>query len=446
MYARLKDRLNAALEPWLPERRLFVKTATETRFVRLRPLSQLAAFAGAAAVVGWSIVASALLAMDTIGSGNLRDHAQREKAQYELRLRALAAERDARAEAERVAQARFDLALGRMSEMQSALLAADNRRRELEAGIDVIQTTLRRVLRERDTAREERAALARALGGGTGPERTELGHVRDLEATVEMLAAALAAAAEERDAFAAMAVQARAEAEHLALERVLHEQRTDALLARLEEAVSVSMMPLDRMFRAAGLSPEAILADIRRSRAGQPAALTPVARSTRGAGASPADLRAQGVIDKLETVNFYRLAVQRLPFANPVRAAVRFTSGFGMRTDPKTGRGRMHNGIDYAGPTGTPIHATGDGVVTEAGWHAGFGNRVVIEHDFGISTLYAHLSRIHVTEGQRVSRGERIGDMGNTGRSTGTHLHYEVHVGGRPVNPMTYIRAANDVF
>ena len=84
--------------------------------------------------------------------------------------------------------------------------------------------------------------------------------------------------------------------------------------------------------------------------------------------------------------------------------------------------------------------------MTKAGWQNGYGRAVEIRHEFGLSTLYAHMSEIHVKVGQRVSRGDRIGDMGNSGRSTGTHLHYEVHVGGRPVNPMTYIKAASDVF
>jgi murein DD-endopeptidase MepM/ murein hydrolase activator NlpD len=84
--------------------------------------------------------------------------------------------------------------------------------------------------------------------------------------------------------------------------------------------------------------------------------------------------------------------------------------------------------------------------VTHAGWSSGYGNLVKIQHEFGIETRYAHQSKIRVKVGQRVSRGERIGDMGNTGRSTGTHLHYEVRIGGNPVNPMTYIKAARDVF
>ena len=90
--------------------------------------------------------------------------------------------------------------------------------------------------------------------------------------------------------------------------------------------------------------------------------------------------------------------------------------------------------------------ATADGVVIEAGWSSGYGRLIKIQHAFGIETRYAHLSQIRVEVGQKVSRGDLIGDMGNSGRSTGTHLHYEVHVGGRPVNPMTFIKAASNVF
>jgi len=446
MTGGLTARLEAALARHLPERRVFLRSERETRFVRLRPLTQAMGLGGAALILLWTVVASAILIMDEIGSGNIRAHAAREKASYEQRLAGLAAERDARAAEARAAQARFDVALGRISAMQTALLAAAERTRELETGIDVIQATLRRTLQERDAAEAERAALVAAAHGGGAPAETEAGAVRDVQATLDVLAAELGAVAVERDGFAAMAVQARQEAEHLALEHRLHEQRTDMILARLEEAVTVSMEPLDRIFRGAGISPDALLDDIRNGRAAQAAALTPIARSTRGAEASEVEVRAQDILAGFERINLYRLAVQRLPFANPVRAAVRFTSGFGVRRDPKSGRARMHEGLDFAGPHATPIYATGDGVVKEAGWHSGYGNTVLIGHEFGIDTRYAHMTRIRVSEGQRVSRGDRIGDMGSTGRSTGTHLHYEVHVDGRPVNPITYIRAANDVF
>lgn len=106
----------------------------------------------------------------------------------------------------------------------------------------------------------------------------------------------------------------------------------------------------------------------------------------------------------------------------------------------------MHAGVDFAASTGTPLYATADGVVIHAGWSSGYGRLVKIQHEFGIETRYAHLSKLNVTKGQRVSRGDRIGDMGASGRVTGVHLHYEVRVGGKPVNPMVYIKAANDVF
>ena len=84
--------------------------------------------------------------------------------------------------------------------------------------------------------------------------------------------------------------------------------------------------------------------------------------------------------------------------------------------------------------------------MTHAGWESGYGNLVTIRHEFGLETRYGHLSKVRASVGQKVSRGDRIGDMGNTGRSTGTHLHYEVRVNGKAVNPMTYIKAASNVF
>jgi murein DD-endopeptidase MepM/ murein hydrolase activator NlpD len=147
----------------------------------------------------------------------------------------------------------------------------------------------------------------------------------------------------------------------------------------------------------------------------------------------------------LDRINLMRIAAQKVPYAMPVKATHRFTSGYGTRRDPKNGRLRLHSGIDLAGPRGTPIHTTADGIVTYAGRMSGYGLTIKVRHSFGFETLYAHLSKIRVKKGQRVSRGKQIGDMGNTGRSTGTHLHYEVRVGGKAVNPMSYIKAAKNV-
>lgn len=116
------------------------------------------------------------------------------------------------------------------------------------------------------------------------------------------------------------------------------------------------------------------------------------------------------------------------------------TSAFSsMRAHPILHMARPHEGIDVTAPMGTPIEAPAAGVVRDAGWESGYGNTIVIDHGFGTVTKFAHASKILVREGQRVSRGQRIALVGNTGLATGPHLHYEVHVNGRAVDPLRYV-------
>ena len=104
----------------------------------------------------------------------------------------------------------------------------------------------------------------------------------------------------------------------------------------------------------------------------------------------------------------------------------------------------MHAGIDLSGPVGTPIYATADGLVSTAGWNSGgYGNLVKIDHGRGIETRYGHLASIIIQPGQRVTRGQLIGRMGSTGRSTGSHLHYEVRIDGRAVNPIPFMKSTD---
>lgn len=116
-----------------------------------------------------------------------------------------------------------------------------------------------------------------------------------------------------------------------------------------------------------------------------------------------------------------------------------YSSGYGYRRDPFTRRRALHSGLDIVSRVGTPVIATADGTVISAERAAGYGKVVVIDHGYGYRTLYAHLSSIEVFKGTKVTRGKRIGTLGNTGRSTGPHLHYEVHINKKPVNPMDYI-------
>ncbi|MCX9146832.1 M23 family metallopeptidase [Erythrobacter sp. WG] len=121
------------------------------------------------------------------------------------------------------------------------------------------------------------------------------------------------------------------------------------------------------------------------------------------------------------------------------------TSGFGYRRDPFNGQGAMHAGIDFKGAVGSPIFAAADGRVTFAGQKSGYGNAIEITHGNGMLTRYAHLSRIGVRVGQEVAAGATIGGLGSTGRSTGPHLHFEVRINDRAVNPRPFLEAAPDV-
>jgi murein DD-endopeptidase MepM/ murein hydrolase activator NlpD len=127
-----------------------------------------------------------------------------------------------------------------------------------------------------------------------------------------------------------------------------------------------------------------------------------------------------------------------VPSRMPLEGAS-LTSGFGMRTHPVLGGRRQHAGIDLAAPTGTPVYATGDGIVGRADWYSSYGLYISINHGASMETRYAHLSRLAVAAGDNVKKGDLIGYVGSTGRSTGPHLHYEVRVEGLAVNPIPYM-------
>jgi murein DD-endopeptidase MepM/ murein hydrolase activator NlpD len=137
-------------------------------------------------------------------------------------------------------------------------------------------------------------------------------------------------------------------------------------------------------------------------------------------------------------------ALAAIPTSMPA-AVMLMSSGFGYRADPFTGGGAMHNGLDFKGPIGTPILAAAEGKVTFAGVHSGYGNCIEITHANGLVTRYAHLSGFNVSLGQNVARGIQIARMGSTGRSTGSHLHFEVRLNGQAINPRKFLEANSDV-
>lgn len=224
-------------------------------------------------------------------------------------------------------------------------------------------------------------------------------------------------------------------------------KKADSLVSRLESAIGINKKTLKK-----GIGPvseDDVLPDVGRLKVSGNYELG-AQNGTVDASVAFNDLELQ--MNKLnETVASVEMRLQQvyefqkgkmaywtsIPSIWPCRGWV--TSEFGVRRSPRGIGSRFHEGIDIAASIGTTIYASGNGVVTFAGYKKGLGKTVVIDHGFGISTVYGHGSRLYVKEGDRVKRGSTIAAVGSTGRSTGSHLHYQVEVDGIPVDPMRYI-------
>lgn len=168
----------------------------------------------------------------------------------------------------------------------------------------------------------------------------------------------------------------------------------------------------------------------------------PIAEGTTTTAGKQSDPQFRALFQSWKRLEQLQQGIVAIPSQRPVDA-VTFTSGFGVRSDPFRGGAAMHAGVDIPGPLGTSIYATADGIVGRAQWANGYGNLVEIDHGKGIQTRYGHLSQILVQPGTRVTRGQLIAKMGSTGRSTGSHLHYEVRLDGHAVNPMPFLQSAS---
>jgi murein DD-endopeptidase MepM/ murein hydrolase activator NlpD len=218
------------------------------------------------------------------------------------------------------------------------------------------------------------------------------------------------------------------------------------LMIRTEGALDQSVGNLRSVVRQTGINPDAFARKI---------------AGAQGVGGPeiPLDqVRVEGISDPqfaqaylgaaavLDQLNGLSAALDHVPLAAPVStASFDKSSGFGARVDPFTGRYAFHPGIDFAGPWGSVVHATAPGVVVFAGYRGGYGNMVEVDHGYGIHTRYAHLSAVSVRVGASVGKGAGLGRVGSTGRSTGSHVHYEVWYDNSVKNPNNFIEAGRHV-
>ena len=215
-----------------------------------------------------------------------------------------------------------------------------------------------------------------------------------------------------------------------------------AFVDRATGAAEARLRDTQSLIRRLGLDPDRLVA----------ASAFETADATAGVGgpylpvSAPADAepKFKSLFLSWKKLQALEAALTVIPSYMPVKS-FSYSSGFGVRFDPFTGMSAMHAGVDMAGRQGDPVYAAASGTVSLAGWAGAYGNCVEVAHGKGLSTRYGHLSAILVRPGQAIHQGDVIARMGSTGRSTGTHLHYEVRIDGRAVNPRPYLDASDYV-
>lgn len=296
-------------------------------------------------------------------------------------------------------------------------------------------------------ARRAQAALAavdmaaeQPLDSGEAPDGQAPGLARALaEARGEAarLRAETAAAQEERDRMAAQVVAADQRIAKAAEGQV-------ALLSRLTEHADLRIGALEGALRETGVNIDSVLKELEKERFGMGGPLVSLPEMPPSLMPPEATAALAALETRLARQERLKALTTLLPLSTPVDDFY-VTSGFGNRRDPFTRQWAMHTGIDLVAPIGTPVSATAAGKVLEVGWEDGYGRQVLVDHGFGIRTRYGHLEKAMVREGDTVSLGQQVGTLGNSGRSSGPHVHYEVIVDGRPVDPLRFMERGRHV-
>lgn len=294
---------------------------------------------------------------------------------------------------------------GKVARMQAQVEA-------MQAKVDAIKIAAQA---HATTIEQRQAILAGVLSGKISPDQIALN---------------MPVGGQRAPAFAADAIKPFRTAEH----------NQTLLAARAQRMAQQHYHETLAKLRKLGIDPARLLGDKGEAMGGPYIA----ASAADASPAAAADAQFRSLFASWKKLDSLEHSVIAIPAIHPIHEAkLIFSSYFGVRSDPFRGTAAMHAGVDLPGPVGTPVYATADGIVDRAGRAGGYGNLVEIDHGKGIQTRYGHLSKILVQPNQRVKRGEEIALMGSTGRSTGSHLHYEVRIDGRAVNPIPFLQTAD---
>ena len=402
------SRARAFFDRVFPERQIYHRSGGTVRYVSLSPGKQALLALGAVGLAGWCVYATANTLLEGPQATASNAEIERERAKYDRWLnesRAQAAAAQAQLE-ERTRQ--FDQATAEFESRHEVL------RSLLEyAGGTTMQLAAARPI-ERDGARIIMAASI---------DEAEPRQSRAITS----------------EPYQVTTVGFRARGERLEADQ----ERT---LAELEDTVAERSEQVRGVLRLTGVAMTNLTGAEADAAAGGPLVPQDFVAYLRDSGLNPAFAhRVEQVAARIGESRRLSAIAESTPLAAPVAVDYRETSGFGGRVDPFTGRPAFHSGLDMAAFERAPVVATSPGVVSFAGTRSGYGYTVEIDHGHGFKTRYGHLRDIQVSRGERVAIGQRIGSMGSTGRSTATHLHYEVWFRGRAVDPVNFLRAGRHV-
>ena len=427
------------LEGLFPERQLIYRSRGKVRYASFSRPVQIALSVGMIGFLLWVAFASAQLVFKdrVIALKNLRI------SEMEAGYKSLAADLDD-------AHTRFTALTGELENKHAQLVAVLRQRELLEEELGAVNSDLETVTAERDLAADLRdrlssriAAIETALEGAVDDKSSLKIALRNTKEWLDTLTGQRIRAlrAQERLSIRVGGLEERLArikvAQHELIDRV--QQRTQGALAELETTIALT-----------GLDLAALFDDGSGAARGQGGPFYGLDAITDRAGVFPGmDGRFESSVLKLENhlVRWedLRSVLEHLPLVAPVDS-YSVASGFGRRRDPFTGRRGMHYGVDFAGVFKTTVRSPAPGSVVFAGRKGPYGKTVEIDHGLGVRTRYGHLHRILVKKGQEVEFRQKIGLMGSTGRSTGSHVHYEIHFRGKPQDPKKFLKAGRHVF
>ena len=375
---------------------------------------------------------------DASGEGDVGQQIEDQIAQIRSLLEVTEAERT------QIKKARDRIA-DQLSSVKEDLKSTETSKRGLEATVSRLQSELGKTKADRTQLSAAQLALSVQMGrlqanllNAREREAQLEGEVLELESDMDQAVALGSDLTEERD-------QLLGQVTGLEARLVSLQENQHGVVARLTTQTRESIGVLESAIETAGLNPDKLLARMPRGAGGQGGPFVPAQGGNEVADHPPQEFSIASLDAHMNRWEALQQVMGSLPLAAPVDD-YRLTRGFGVRRDPINGRRARHNGLDFAAPIGAHVLATAPGKIVYAGWYGRYGRMVEVDHGYGIRTRVAHMRKIYVKVGQKVAFRDKLGMQGSSGRSNGPHVHYEIHVDGKVVDPMNFIKAGRNVF